>query len=299
MRPSRRWWIFMLAVALAWGGWWCLRGFGPRPDEEGPDGEENPGEGLYAPESPGRVALSEEEVGSNAISCPLPRVMPRTARRSEPSGRGHDPSVRDAGGVAESAQPSGPPEALPQPGEPKPIPGLEDLVIADAPAPGKPSGFERLPGVDDELEPAVGRCGSGAAADIRLGVAGPAGRQAGRCRASFPRGAAEAGRAGGRGPAEARRGLLAGGPVRRGPRAGRGDLARGRARRLASRGPGDAPVPPGPGPQSPADRPDAIGARPRHRAGPAGRSRLAGPGLPGPARRPAGRGAVLARRLPS
>ena len=167
--PNRRWWFFILAVALASAGWWLLPGRGPRPDDEEEDGRDDPGLALSVP------------------------VSTAGADRSEASHRAILPGARDVDAPVAAAEPSGPQEAVEGTKAPRSLSGLEDLSTADGPAPAKSSAFDRLPGVDDELEPASARGGSGPGRGHPARRAGPAGRQAGRGRASFPRGATESG----------------------------------------------------------------------------------------------------------
>ncbi len=205
MRPDRRWWIFILAMAIAWGGRWWLAGRRPGPAADRPGGE-------VTPDPPWRRRRYPSRTGPTAEPDP-PISAAATDSKAHP----------------DDGQPPAPPELAEGPNAPEAVSGLEKLSVAEEPGPlgGEATGLDRLPGVDDQLERATAvDVIRPSAADIRRGERAQQAGQARRRRAVFPRGGPEAGREAGRGPEEARRGLLARGPVRRGPRAGRGDLAR-------------------------------------------------------------------------
>ncbi len=244
MRPTRRWWILIPTMVAAWGGWWWLERRQPRTGSE------------MTPV----VAESSGLTRSDPFSPGIPILEASTERDRTPDRRG-------AGTLADADQPETPPEPGPGPDAPGTLSGLEGLPVVGElpPAPSEPfekppgaaavkgSAFDGLPGVDDQLELAATSVGvdAGCGGGDPPRRPGPAGGPAGRCRAPLPRRGAEAGRRPGRRPREeARRGLLARRPVRRGAGARRGDLARGRSPGLAARRSGHARVPPGAGPQS-------------------------------------------------
>ncbi len=165
MRPNGRWWIFISAMAIAWGGWWWLERRQPGPDVE----------------RPSQYGDSPELAARSAPPSPEPPDPADTAEPDRP------PDQRDLGMLFDSVQPAAPQEPGPEPGAPRPLPGLEDLSLvgqappapsgsiegndAGGPTQGKPSGFDNLPGIDDQLEVASTSVGvdPGLAADIRRG----------------------------------------------------------------------------------------------------------------------------------
>ena len=144
----------MLTVALSWGGWWCLRGFGPRSDDVGPDGEENPGQALYVPAEPEKPGQEE---------------------------RGIDLSDWDADPAAASTQSQGRPEAPPEPGPPKPIPGSRPLPFPALRRRGTLPDSNACPASTMRIVPAAAEVDP-ANRDIRS-ANGPTGRQAGQAEA--------------------------------------------------------------------------------------------------------------------
>ena len=209
MRPDRRWWIFILVMAMAVGrpvvAGGSSAGSGRRsagrrgysgsrpcaaPPLSGPDGDD--------------VRPDPQKVSTAATDARRPSRR-RPAARSAGAGRGTR-RARGRVGIGETVRRGGT---------------------------GTGAGAARRGAVRNE--PPAGRrrsaraghgrrCESGRQLGHPAGRTRAAGRQARRGRARFSRGRPETGRESGRGPAEARRGLLAGGPVRRGPHAGPGDL---------------------------------------------------------------------------
>ena len=104
MRPNRRWWFFILAVALASAGWWLLPGRGPRPDDEEEDGRDNPGLALSVP------------------------VSTAGADRGEASHRAILPGAGDVDAPVAAAEPSGPQEAVEGTKAPEVIVGIGGLI---------------------------------------------------------------------------------------------------------------------------------------------------------------------------
>src|ERR1700758_3913952 len=62
MRPNRRWWVFIPAMALTWGGWWWLEVRQPWPGIERPTG------GAARSEVARRVDPAPERPGSEEPS---------------------------------------------------------------------------------------------------------------------------------------------------------------------------------------------------------------------------------------
>jgi enediyne biosynthesis protein E4 len=155
MRPNRRWWIFISALALACGGsWWLER----RMTRTGAD---------HSTQGPDAPTIPEHPASDGAS--------------------GADQTLAKRDGPAVENQPPGPPEPVDFPDAPRSHSGLDNLSMegdvptapmtldpsgdAAAPVPASPSAFNGLPAIDDQVEPAAMLVATnpGAAAYIRGG----------------------------------------------------------------------------------------------------------------------------------
>ena len=252
-----------LAMALAWGGWWWLEQAGLR----------------------GRASRARPP-SRRPRHCP-PRTTPRPSRPPPET----DPPGPDGSGQAEFADATQPP-TLPRRRRRHPGP-IRDKARPDSRA-------FRASTIRLELAVDVGRRRIRTWRPTSAGASGPS-RRAG---SPTPSGISSRGR-GGRAPApvEARKKLAEVYWLE-----GRFDevrelaeeiCARGRARGRRITRPGRCSSSTWRWGSTRCRSTGCSGARPRRRAGPAGRPRLAGPRLPGPAPGPVDRGAVVARRLPA
>ncbi len=140
MRPSRRWWVFILVSIPAWAGWWVAHRHRPPSG----DGEANGG-GITAP------GLVDEDW--------------RT-RRDQGGPVAQTPTAV----VADDAPPLAPPGPSDEPTAPGPFPGLEDLSAQAGPPPGGSAGLDRLPTVDTLVAPAAAEIEAGLPAEVRRAV---------------------------------------------------------------------------------------------------------------------------------
>jgi tetratricopeptide (TPR) repeat protein len=155
MRPIRRWWILIPAMAMTWGGWWWLEGRHARPGVERPSG------GATSSEAAGRAA-----------------PVPEHSESAEPAGDGPAPAEARVAIATDVEQPPSPPQASSERGglaldeEAPPAPSeTAESDDAAGPAQGLPTGFESLPDIDDQLELASASVALSpdVAADIRRG----------------------------------------------------------------------------------------------------------------------------------
>jgi tetratricopeptide (TPR) repeat protein len=150
MRPSRRWWVFILAITVTWAGWWWLKVRRPRIDVGWLEGEANPAVSRFAPDVPSPKWL-DQVVQADDAQPPAPPVSAEGAE-----------AATSVSGLEDLSRAGDTP--------PGPTPSRSAAEgEATGPSRGEPSGFDHLPGIDDQLEVASVEVNPAVDADIRLG----------------------------------------------------------------------------------------------------------------------------------